>query len=276
MALARLLAFVSVFAVTAALPASAAAKLEFNLPAQIFKVFDESGRSDVDPERCQAIVFVEFPKIKHAVGYRIVVRRTDLNTLEDYVAPPFDDIGRGFITRFPPPNGFARFFIGAYSTPDGCSTADAETEVAKIASAKVSLDKKFQKRFKKAEKPPLKCAYKPGERTVDLGPRGGRKIIVRRRGTVTTTEKGTRQPTNLATNRYAVSGTIVKTGPGSIVRIAALNGSGVLVGPNTTVRITDKGLEVLEQPKVFKPWKLDTPGQDYKVRTCSAVLSARG
>ena len=78
MALARRCAFVVVvLGLLVALPASASAKLEFNLPSQIFKVFDESARTELDPERCDAIVFIEFPIIKHATqngGYRITSR----------------------------------------------------------------------------------------------------------------------------------------------------------------------------------------------------------
>jgi hypothetical protein len=275
MALARRLAVVAVFVVALALPASAAAKLEFNLPAQIFKVFSKEGRSAVDPYRCEAVVFVEFPKIRHAKSYRITVDVA--GELEDFVAPPFDEFGRGFIQRYPAPKGFARFFIGAYSTPDDCPAADARTENSKIVEAKVSLDKAFEKRFKREQKPPFKCAYKPGRKTVRLK-RGGdpRFIVVRRQGHVTTTEKGSNQPVNVMTNTYSEKGTIIKTGADSVVAIGALDGNSVLVGPNTTVRLTKNGFEVLEAPKHFRPWKLHKRGRDYEVRTDCAVLSARG
>jgi hypothetical protein len=36
------------------------------------------------------------------------------------------------------------------------------------------------------------------------------------------------------------------------------------------------GFEVLEAPKHLRPWKLDQPGRDDKVPTCSAVLSSCG
>jgi hypothetical protein len=277
MALARLIACLAVLLAAVVLPASAAAKLEFNLPAQIFKVFDDSGATEKDPGRCTAIVFVEFPKIRHAKGYRIVVSRTDLNYEEEHLAPPFDTIGRGFITRYPAPDGFARFFIGAFNTPNGCAVADATTDAAKIKSAKVSLDRAFERRFKKTQKPPLECAHEPGERSIKLGrSRDPRKVIVRRQGHVTTREKGSRESVNLATNTYAVSGTLIKTGPNSVVSIGSLDGTSVLVGPNTTVRITDGGLEVVETPKRFRPWELKRSGDDYRVRTCSTVISARG
>jgi hypothetical protein len=276
MALARRLGVVAVFAALLALPAPAAAKLEFNLPAQIFKVFSKEGRSAVDPYRCEAVVFVEFPKIKHAKSYRITVNVA--GELEDFAAPPFDEFGRGFIQRYPPPRGFARFFIGAYSTPDDCPAADARTDNSKIVEAKVSLDRAFEKRFKREQKPPFKCAYKPGQRTVRLKRGGGdpRFIVVRRQGHVTTTRKGSNQPVNVMTNTYAEKGTIVKTGSDSVVSIGALSGNSVLVAPNTTVRLTSRGFEVLEAPKHFRPWKLHQRGQDYKVRTDCAVLSARG
>jgi hypothetical protein len=275
MLLARRLSLVAVLACTAAFPASAAAKLEFNLPVQIFKVFDESGKSDHDPGRCDAIVFLEFPKITRAVGYRIVVRFTNIDELREYLAPPFDTIGRGFITRYPAPKGFARFFVGAYSTGDGCPAADARTENAKIVEAKVSLDKQFEKRFKESDDKPWKCAYRPGSRTVKLGG-GPRLIIVRRRGTVTTTDKGSNQPIIVHTNTYAEKGTIIKTGPNSIVKIGSLRGGSVLVGSNTTVRLTRNGFEILEQPRNPHFKVHGTNGQDFRVRTCSAVLSARG
>jgi hypothetical protein len=101
-------------------------------------------------------------------------------------------------------------------------------------------------------------------------------VIVRRQGHVTTTEKGSRQPVNVATNTYAVSGTLIKTGPNSVVSIGSLDGTSVLVGPNTTVRITDTGLAVVEAPRHSRPWELKRPGSDYKVRTCTVVISSRG
>ncbi|HEX7300279.1 MAG TPA: hypothetical protein VF257_14880 [Solirubrobacteraceae bacterium] len=272
---ARWIALAVALAGTVALPSSAAAKLAFNLPAQIFKVFDTSAKTGVDKNRCEAVVFVEFPKIAHAVGYRIVVKDTGNGSLDDYVAPPFDTYGRGFIAKFPPPDPFARFFVGAYSTGEGCAAADANTESRQIVEAKVSLDKPFEKRFKRILKPPWKRAYKPGERTVKLSPRGRRKVIVRRLGEVTTIDKGTNQPINVFTNRYATSGAIVKTGANSVVQIGSLDGNSVLVGPHMTVRITNDGIEILEAPRHVRPWRV-TSHDDYKVQTDNAVLSSRG
>jgi hypothetical protein len=277
MALARRLAFVAVFVVMLALPASAGAKLEFNLPAQIFKVFNKEGRSAVDPYRCEAVVFVEFPKIGHATSYRITVNVA--GELEDFVAPPFDEFGRGFIQRYPAPKGFARFFIGAYSTPDDCPAADARTENSKIVEAKVSLDRTFEKRFRREQKPPFKCVFRPGDKRVKLSrSRDPRKVIVRRQGHVTTTEKSSNQPLNVFTNTYAVSGTIVRTGRDSVVAIGALDGNSVLVGPNMTVRITDRGFEVLEAPKHFRPWEVERSRskKPYEVRTDCGAIAARG
>ena len=272
---ARWLALVVAFAVMAALPASAGAELGFNLPAQIIKVFDKSGVTDVDKNRCEAVVFVEFPKIKHAVSYRIVVKDSRTGDVDDYVAPPFDTYGRGFIAKFPPPDNFGRFFVEAYSTGEGCAAADANTENRQIVEAKVSLSKAFEKRFKRILRPPWKRAYAPGERIVRLTPKGGRKIVVRRLGQVTSFDKGSKQPVNVSINRYATSGAIVKTGPNSVVQIGALDGNSVLVGPNMTVRIIDQGIEILEAPRHIRPWKVDPNGQ-YKVQTDSAVLSSRG
>jgi hypothetical protein len=279
MALVRRLALAAVPVLVLALPATAGAKLEFNLPAQIYKEFDTSKATENDKGRCEAIVFVEFPKIKHAVGYRIVVRRTDLEgqPLVDYVAPPFETDGRGFTARFPPPRGFARFFVGAYSSPNGCADADARTEGPKIEEAKVSLDKKFERRFREIEDPPYKCALEPGERTLKLGKGGNsRVVVVRRHGTVTTTEKGSNQPINVMTNRYAVPGTVVETSKDSVVSIGSLDGHSVLIGPDMTVRVTREGLEVLEAPRYKTPWTIkDRP--PYRVRTgCGGAVAARG
>jgi hypothetical protein len=277
MRLARWVSAVAAVVAMVALPAAAGAELTFNLPAQIFKVFDQSGKTPPDPNRCDAIVFVEFPKIKHAVSYRITVSRN--GPPDEFMAPPFDLFGRGFIARFPPPKGFARFFVSAYSTPDGCAAADVQTDEAKIADAEVSLDKPFEKRFKRILSPPWKRAYKPGEKSATLGRwwRDPRKIIVRRGGEVTAIDEDSNQPVNVFTNRYALRGTIVRTGPRGVVQIGALDGGSVLVGPNMTIRLTRQGFDVLEEPIPVKPWGIPhRSGPDYKVRTDNAVLSARG
>jgi hypothetical protein len=78
------------------------------------------------------------------------------------------------------------------------------------------------------------------------------------------------------TNTYAEKGTIIKTEADSVVTIGALDGNSVLVRPNTTVRLTNYGFEVLEAPTHLRPGKLDQPGRDDKVPTCSAVLSSCG
>ena len=46
-----------------------------------------------------------------------------------------------------------------------------------------------------------------------------RWLVIRRRGTVRSTEKDSNQPINLLTNRYAGPGTIIETLPGSVVKI---------------------------------------------------------
>jgi hypothetical protein len=266
-----------------AVPASAEATLEFNLPAQIYREQDVSGVTPNDQGRCFVPVFVEFPKIKHAKGYKIVIARTDLagkrgegGQRTEYIAPPFQTTG--FSARYPSPDGFARFFLFAYGSGEGCAQTIAATEgKAVIVSAKVRLDKPYERRFRKVDKEPWMCGYLPGSRTVNLGSGGDpRKIIVRKQGSVSTIDEGSQQSVNVMTNTYAVAGTIVKTGRDSIVKIGALDGSSALVGPNTWVRLTDDGFEIVKQPKhpSFKvKWR---PDSDYKVRTCPAVLSARG
>lgn len=278
MARARRLAPVAVLALACVAPATAAAKLEFNLPSQVFLEQDKSFVSQNDPNRCQVAAFAEFPMIKHAVSYEIVVKRTDQNNqTTQYVAPPFETTG--FTARYPPPPGFGRFFLGAYSTGDGCAAAIANVEgKAVIVSSKVSLDRAFEKRFHKIDKPPYKCELPRPKRVVKL--KGWlsdpRLIIVRRQGTVTTTEPQTNQPVNVFTNRYATAGTTVTTGHNSAVQIATLDGRSVLVGPDMTVRLTPTGFEVLKQPaKRARFTVLPRPGQ-HPVRTDCPILSARG
>ncbi len=274
---ARRLAFLAALGVAVLAPASAEAKLEFNLPAQVFLQTDQSGRSAADPDRCTVIAFAEFPKITNAKGYEITVRQKSTGRLTRRMAPPFQT--GGFVARYPPPPGFARFYLSFYNTGRGCPDAIAHIDGKwSIASAKVSLSKAFEKRFREVDKGPLMCAYAPGSRTVKLGGGdGGRKIIIRKGGTVTTTEEGSNQPINLSTNRFAAVGTTVTTGPHeSVVKIGAAGGQSVLVGPYTTIRLTDEGFDILKQPK-HPAWKVKhRPDSDYKVRTCNAVLSGRG
>ena len=230
------------------------AELEFNLPAQILLVPDTSLATEVDPGRCQVTVFAEFPKIPHAKGYEIVVRRTDLGNRETrYVAPPFE---RGpWQQRYPPPQGFERFFLGAYSTGEGCAAAYATAEGrAVLVSAKVRLDRRFERRFRDEQKPPYECE---------------------RQGAVTTQDDGSDLRQNLATNRYAPAGTVIRTGRNAVVSIGTLDGESVLVGPGTTVRLTGDGLEVLERPS-DPTWTVKRSGKRYRVRCRSHVISSRG
>jgi hypothetical protein len=264
-------------------PSTAAAKLEFNLRSHIIYETDTSGRSPVDPERCQAVGFLEFRKIPHAKSYRVEYKYKDGRRYE-VIAPPFPpDVPDPWVARFPPPKQFGRFWIGvAYSTGAGCAAALLEVEdSAKITRSKVSLDRAFQREFRQSTKRPWRSAYRPGSNHVSLKRLYGafsdpRFIIVRRQGVITTTEKGSRQPLNLMNNRYAGPGTIVETGKNSIVKIGVLDGGSVLVAPETKIRLTRDGFDILEQTKGSQFKVHRKPGQDYKVRTSSAVLSARG
>jgi hypothetical protein len=260
-------------------------KLVFNLPAAIIYVQDKSFASENDKNRCQVATFVEFPKITRAVSYKIIVRLPKQNNREmQFVAPPFETTG--FTARYRPTKDFARFSIGAYSTGEGCAAALGVTAgTAVIVSAKVSLDEAFTQRFRESSKPPYRCVASPDKRSLSLKTLFGslsdpRFVIVRRLGSVTSIDKGSKQPVSVFTNRYATAGTTIKTGPNSVVQIGAVTGGdgggrSVLVGPNTTVRLTNTGFEILESSgggfKINRP-----PGPDYKVQTDCAVLSARG
>lgn len=263
--------------------APARAERTYHLPAQVVFVTYTSGATPTDPQRCAVGMFAEFPKIPHAKSYEIVVRFPEQGgRTQQYLAPPFED--SQWTRLWPAPRGFARFFLGAYSTPKGCPDGLAQMAGnAEIVSSRVSLDRVFTKRFKKVDKPPYKCAYDEREKHVKLRGASGlllggehRMIVVRRQGVVHSIEKGSNQPVAILTNRYAGPGTIIKTGPDSIVKIGALGGEAVLMGPNTTVRLTKSGFTVLKTPKhgIYRVAK--RPPNKYQVRTCNAVLSARG
>jgi hypothetical protein len=82
-------------------------------------------------------------------------------------------------------------------------------------------------------------------------------------------------PAHLGTNRYAGPGTIVKTGPNSVASVGTVDGNSVLIAPETTVRITRTGIEVLEAPD--HPTYIPKNGRKYKVRTgCGGAVAARG
>jgi hypothetical protein len=275
------------FAAVGAVPSTAAAKLEFNLPSHIIYETDESAQTPVDPKRCEAVGFLEFHKIPHAKGYEVFVKPSNRQRLEFQVpqwGEPYPFTSNPWVARFPPPSHkFARFWIGvAYSTGAGCAQALlAVKDSAKITRSKVSLDRAYQREFRQSTKPPWRSAYPPGSRHVSMKRLYGffsdpRFIIVRRQGVVTTTEKGSRQTVNLMNNRYAGPGTIVETGKNSIVKIGVLDGGSVLVAPETKIRLTRDGFDILEQTEGSQFRVVHKPGQDYKVRTSSAVLSARG
>ena len=162
------------------------------------------------------------------------------------------------------------------STGRGCAEADAGTEGPQIAEATVRMDRRYERRFKKVEREPYKCALRPGEPTMRLGPPSDRWVVVRRQGTVTSTEKDSNQPVNVATNRFAGPGTTIKTGRNSVVSIGSLDGNSVLIAPETTVRLTRTGFEVLDTPRQTS-FKLTRSGREYKVRTgCGGAVAARG
>ena len=149
----------------AASSSAADGNLVFNLPAAVYYEQDESAKSDVDPKRCQVVIFVEYPLITRAVSYEIVIRLPKQKNREmQFVAPPYEKTG--FTARFPPPKGFGRFNVGAYSTGEGCAAALGVTAGSvKIVSAKVSLDKVFEKRFR--EKPPRRPSTASWRRASD-------------------------------------------------------------------------------------------------------------
>lgn len=278
----RRVAVPATLVVLAAVTGPAWAERTFNLPAQVAFFTDSSAATTMDPERCAVGMFLEFPKVPHAKSYEIVVRFPKQGgRTQQYLAPPFED--SQWTRKWPAPSGFARFFLGAYSTPKGCADGLAQMAGnAEIVSARVSLDRVFTKRFKQVDKPPRECAYDEDEKHVKL--RGAsslllggdhRMIIVRHQGVVDSIEKGSNQPVHVLTNRYAGPGTIIKTGPDSIVKIGTLGGEAVLMGPNSTVRLTKGGFTVLKMPK-HGIYRVAKRPDKFRVRTCNAVLSARG
>jgi hypothetical protein len=265
--------------VLAAAPASAGASLVFPLPSQVY--YEQSPSEN----GCYVAVFAEYPLIRHAVSYRIHVERTDFPEYSNtYIAPPF--AADQWVTAYPPPKGFGRFFLHGGGGSGGighdwCAEALASLSgKAKITSSKVSLDKPFERRFRKVDKPPWRPAAKPNKHTVrlDMGVGDPRVILVRRQGVTDVTPKGERQPQHIHTNVYAEPGAIVRTGRNSVLKVGSLDsGQAVLVGPDVTIEITKTGFEILEQPKHPRVWRIrHKPGEDYKVRTSSWVIAARG
>ena len=156
-------------AVAASSSSAADGNLVFNLPAAVYYEQDESAKSDVDPKRCQVVIFVEYPLITRAVSYEIVIR---LRKTEE----PRDAVRRTPLQRkirvhssVPPPKGFGRFNVGAYSTGEGCAAALGVTAGSvKIVSAKVSLDKVFEKRFRENLHAALPLVVATGKRSLNM------------------------------------------------------------------------------------------------------------
>lgn len=107
-----------------------------------------------------------------------------------------------------------------------------------------------------------------------------RKIIVRRQGTVVSYEVGSNQPVTVMTNRYMVAGN-VETKANSIAKIGSLSGGSVLVGPETIIDVAKFDPDAPNSEAILKQGSarfrvVHKPGQEYRVRTNSSVLAARG
>lgn len=107
-----------------------------------------------------------------------------------------------------------------------------------------------------------------------------RKIIVRRQGTVVSYEVGSNQPINVMTNRYMVAGN-VETKTNSLAKIGSLSGGSVLIGPDTVIDVAkfdpaNPSSEAILKQGSARFRVVHRPGQEYQVRTNSAVLAARG
>ncbi len=107
-----------------------------------------------------------------------------------------------------------------------------------------------------------------------------RKVIVRRQGSVVSYDLNSNQPVNVMTNRYMVAGK-VETKANSIAQVGKLGSGSVLIGPDTVIDVAkfdpdNPSSEAILQQGTARFSVVHRPNQDYRVRTNSAVLSARG
>jgi hypothetical protein len=265
-----------------ALAASAQAKdLVLDLPAHVIvQTYPLPGPNDLD--RCLGASFVEFPDIRGAKSYRIVATdvRYGQGTQERYGPPfPADHFDYGSVqshAHWDAPPGFHRVWYSANSTGKGCAQAILGLEGQwKLVSAKVNMSQKFKERLER--KDPEECKVKLDGVKVKLPGSPGRLMaIVRRAGHVTVQDPWVGdQPYNLHLNSFATKGSVITTGPKSVVTIGTLDGNSVNIGPGMKVRI-DPGrqtIEVLERTKGDKTVPHPRP---LRIRTSSCTLSSRG
>lgn len=106
-----------------------------------------------------------------------------------------------------------------------------------------------------------------------------RKVIVRRQGTVVSYEAGSNLPINVMTNRYMMAGN-VETKSNSLAKIGTLDGNSVLIGPDTIIDVAKFDPSAPSSEAILKQgtarFRVAHKKGEYKVRTNSAVLAARG
>jgi hypothetical protein len=265
---------ICVLAVLGVAPAAQAAPGEYDLPVHIIvETFPLPGPNDKD--RCLGASSVEFPEIPNAKGYRVITKDVKYGAgTMDQVGPPFPADHRVYgPAHWDAPAHFHRFALSAASTGQGCAQVILGLEKQwQIVSAKVSMNKKFQKRVDEVRDKdvPKVCAITGSDETVRL--KGATKTIIKRSGGeiyVIRERSGVRQ--RVTTGTVERPGTIVETGKDSWIQIT--NGSDSFVlGPHVKIRVTSSGFDILERPRHPPPppkYWIEHYYYENGVRTCS-------
>jgi hypothetical protein len=272
----RLVVGICALAALGLAPAAQAAPGEYDLPVHIIvETFALPGPNDKD--RCLGASSVEFPEIPNAKGYRVITKDVKYGAgTMDQVGPPFPADHRVYgPAHWDAPARFHRFALSAASTGQGCAQVILGLEKQwQIVSAKVSMNKRFQKRADEVrdEDVPKVCAIEGNDEHVKL--KGATKTIIKRSGGriwVTYEWSAVRQ--RVTTGAVAGPGTIVETGKDSWIQIADTSGGeSFVLGPHVKIRVTSSGFDILERPRRPPPppkYWIEHYFYEDSVRTCS-------
>ena len=194
----------------------------------------------------------------------------------DMVGPPFPADHRVYgPAHWDAPAHFHRFALSAASTGQGCAQVILGLEKRwQIVSAKVSMNKKFQKRVDEVrdEDVPKVCAITGNEEHVKL--KGATKTIIKRSGgEIYVIREGSGVRQRVTTGTVERPGTIVETGKDSWIQITDTSGGGTFVlGPHVKIRVTSSGFDILERPRHPPPppkYWIEHYYYENSVRTCS-------
>jgi hypothetical protein len=251
--------------------------LVLDLPAHVIvETFPAPGPND--KYRCIGASFAEFPQIRSAKSYQVVLKDVKYGQpMMDPVGPPFpDDKHSDYPAHWDAPPGFHRFALSGASTGQGCAQAILGLEGQwQIVSAKVTMTGRFVQRYKRNR--PV-CKGKVDGENVKLKFSLDRYMVVKARGGTVRVEDPDEPGRNgrVTTTTWADKGTIVTTGTKSAVEIFTYGGDRYLFGSGMKLRVNPgKSIEILERTKGIRPWPDPAQGEP-RVRTDTCTLSARG